>query len=69
EHEGLFGRTDTRIYGTSVQMTRTTPTSSPQTSTPPTGGRLAIIYDLKCNRPSHGGSSVESGFRTLGSYG
>ncbi|GBM01132.1 hypothetical protein AVEN_27232-1 [Araneus ventricosus] len=29
--------------------------------TTPTGGRLATVYDLACNRPIHGGSSVESG--------
>ncbi|GBM70196.1 hypothetical protein AVEN_20500-1 [Araneus ventricosus] len=28
----------------------------------PKGGRLATMYDLMCNRPIHGGSSVESGF-------
>ncbi|GBN08304.1 hypothetical protein AVEN_90466-1 [Araneus ventricosus] len=28
----------------------------------PTGRRLTTTYDLTCNRPIHGGSSVESGF-------
>ncbi|GBN54537.1 hypothetical protein AVEN_66503-1 [Araneus ventricosus] len=34
----------------------------------PTGGRLATAYDLACNRPIHGGSSVDtvSSLRHLG---
>ncbi|GBN74549.1 hypothetical protein AVEN_153219-1 [Araneus ventricosus] len=35
---------------------------SPSFRATPTGGRLATTYDLTCNRPHKGGSSVESGF-------
>ncbi|GBN39986.1 hypothetical protein AVEN_73269-1, partial [Araneus ventricosus] len=46
-------------------MTRTTPEMlppSPNFHATPAGGRLTTTYDLTCNRPTHGGSSVESGF-------
>ncbi|GBN07641.1 hypothetical protein AVEN_228397-1 [Araneus ventricosus] len=48
-------------------MTRTTPelaTPSPNCHATLTGGRLATTYDLACNSPIHGGSSVESGFES-----
>ncbi|GBN65774.1 hypothetical protein AVEN_53941-1 [Araneus ventricosus] len=52
-----------------ILITRTTPELTPELAPPcpsshatPTGGRLATTYDLACNRPHHGGSSVESGF-------
>ncbi|GBN10529.1 hypothetical protein AVEN_243439-1 [Araneus ventricosus] len=35
---------------------------SPNFRTTPAGGRMTITYDLACNRPHTGGSSVESGF-------
>ncbi|GBM07264.1 hypothetical protein AVEN_187831-1 [Araneus ventricosus] len=46
-------------------MTRTTPelaTPSLNFHATPAGGRLATTYEIMCNRPQHGGSSVESGF-------
>ncbi|GBN70401.1 hypothetical protein AVEN_216371-1 [Araneus ventricosus] len=46
-------------------MWRTTPelaSPSPNFHATPMGGHLATTYDLTCNRPIHGGSSVESGF-------
>ncbi|GBM86703.1 hypothetical protein AVEN_222226-1 [Araneus ventricosus] len=44
-------------------MTRSTLVPlSPNFHATPTGGRLATTYDLACNGPIYGGSSVESGF-------